>query len=129
MSQKEGTSYDDLSEQSSRRRGRGAFRRAPLLFVGVDASAQNAGYGVDAFSEFSELDAPRDERSAAAGYEIAPGYERPDFETEPQERKEITVFEDAPQSNEPEALDRPINEFAGERQRYNNGLFDVIFGR
>lgn len=100
---------------------RGALRAAAFALgaaflgaavVATPASAQSYG---DPYSSY--------------GYQPAPGYDRPDFDVEPTERDAITVFEDAPLSNEPESLGRPLNEFAGENQPFHNGIFGALIRR
>lgn len=103
--------------------------RGPRLAV---LAAALVGFGAtgamaDPYSSFRSIDSRN--ATTTYGYQPAPGYDRPDFDVVPPPRDEITVFQNAPGSNEPEVLDRTINEFAGEQQRYHNGIFDAIFGR
>ena len=90
---------------------------ALLAFGASDASA-------DPYSRFKSID----QRNATSsyGYQVAPGYDRPDFDVDPVEGEAITVFDEPPLSNEPEALDRSVNEFAGEYQPFNNGIFSIF---
>ncbi|MEL6977887.1 MAG: hypothetical protein AAGM38_04310 [Pseudomonadota bacterium] len=100
---------------------------AALMLSATAAAAQDAP-AFDPYSEFSSQDQAV-EGAAAPGFEVAPGYDRPDFDTTPNEREVITVFEEPPLSTEPQSLTNPINVFAGQRQRYDNGVFGVFDGR
>ena len=91
---------------------------ALLSFGAADAFAQ------DAYSKFRRID--QCNATSSYGWQPAPGYDRPDYDVDPVEGVEITVFEEPPLSNEPEALDRKLNEFAGENQPFNNGIFSVL---
>ncbi|MEM9725842.1 MAG: hypothetical protein AAF909_10300 [Pseudomonadota bacterium] len=79
----------------------------------------------DPYSDFSASDDSALQPSP--GFEVAPGYDRPDMEADVQMRDEITLFNEPPSSSEPADLDRPLNVFAGEKQRFDNGVFGVIF--
>ena len=95
---------------------------AAILSLGAaDAMAQG-----DEYSKFRRLD--RVNATSSYGYQVAPGYDRPDFDVDPVEGEAITVFEEAPLSNEPSALDRNINEFAGENQKFDNGIWSFLGG-
>lgn len=95
---------------------------------GAEAAAQSQS-PVDVGDPFTTfLPTEEEQPSAAPGYETAPGYNRPDRATSPSSRDAITVFEEPPQSTEPASLDRPINEFAGQRQRYDRGIVGDILG-
>ena len=94
---------------------------ALLSLSAAEAVAQ--GYG-DPYSQFRRID--QTNATSTRGWQPAPGYDRPDFDVDPVEGEAITVFEEAPLSNEPSALDRNLNEFAGENQKFNNGVFSVL---
>lgn len=129
-----------MRNQSGRRSGARLGARAFLSLglgalmgvaaIGVEAIAQSHNSAIDVgdpYSAFVATDAPAD--SSAPGFVPAPGYERPDFETKPNHREEITVFEDPPESTEPESLNSPINVFAGQRQRFDPGIVGGLLGR
>lgn len=89
-------------------------------FLGLSAAES---YG-DPYSQFRRIDSTN--ATSTRGWQPAPGYDRPDFDVDPPEGEAITVFEDAPLSNEPSALDRNVNEFAGENQKFDNGIFSIL---
>ena len=99
----------------------GALGAAVLSLGAAEAIAQ--GYG-DNYSQFRRID--RQNATSSYGYQVAPGYDRPDFDVDPVEGEAITVFEEAPLSSEPDSLDRSVNEFAGENQKFNNGIWSFL---
>lgn len=110
-----------------------ALACAAAMSLAGAAYAQNYGQDLpasDPFSDFVATDAI-DTQTTTPGYEPAPGYQRPDFETDPasREEKDITVFEQPPSSNEPDSLNQPINVFAGQRQKYDPGVVGGLLGR
>lgn len=90
------------------------------VFLGLSAAES---YG-DPYSQFKRIDSTN--ATSSRGWQPAPGYDRPDFDVDPPEGEAITVFDEAPLSNEPAALDRHVNEFAGENQKFDNGIFSIL---